>query len=484
MKSLDAPQLLFGDMSQGVMCSTSHRLSPASSVAHAVNFEFDSVVGEATVRKGTVSVGTATALSGAAYGLACFVDSEAGANTRLLLTSDNGTTHYLNGSNVWAASLTGDTVKQTTRFATFLDRVVRVNGTDACKSWNGDIGAAWEVSGGPLDIGNMPRGKYVIVYKDQLVTAGVSGFPDTVYVSSIPDATTYQISWTSGNRSITVNPDDEGNITALGKVGDLLLIFKDNGLFRFNNRSTDPDRVIPVGCSSQESVCAGDRVLTFWNRQGAWLTDGQKVKNISKRIRQWTDAVSDASLSSVATATDGEHFLYSVGDVTKDGTTYSNVVFRYSISTNEWAVYSYAKRFTFFTVFKDGSEQKIVGATDDADCHQIEVSTAYDDAGTPINVEIEGHQQDFGSRAIYKEITEAAYAYGLSLPGFTVSGKAEKGDWIQMGQAKGDVTKLNLPNPLKGQYFTFRVTGNAPSAPCRFSGLELPKVTLVSYGQP
>jgi hypothetical protein len=477
MKALESPSLVFADMSAGVIDSVSHRLAPASSVKHAINLEFDTVIGSASVRKGTEAVGTG-ALSGAAYGLFQFVDSEGGANSRLLLTSDNGTTYYLNGSDVWTAALTGDTVKLKTRFATFLDRVVRVNGTDGCKSWDGTVGGSWEAAGGPLDIGNMPVGKFVIVYKDQLITAGVYGNPDTIYISSIPDATTMTISWTAGNRSITVNPDDEGNITALGKIGDVLLIFKDDGMFRFNNRSTDTDRNIPVGCSSQESVCSASTVLTFWNKDGAWLTAGDAPKKISKRIQPWVDAVTDHS--AVATGTDGSHFFYSVGNVTKGGRTYSNVVYRYSIDTQEWAVYSYAKRFTFFTVYKDGTEIKMVGATNDADCHQLEVGHL--DGTTPIHFEVESHEQDFGSRAAKKEVSETCFAYGTAMNGFTVSCMTNKTNWKTLGEAKGEVSEFRIANPVTGNYHRFRMTGTAPDCDCLFSGLELPKVTLISYG--
>jgi hypothetical protein len=480
MKQIDSPQLVFGDVSKGVVASVGSRLAPASSVAHAVNFEFDSTIGEATVRKGTDAVGTGS-LSGAAHGLFQFVDSEAGANSRLLLTGANGTTFYLNGSDVWTSALTGDTAGLKTRFATFLDRVVRVNGTDACKAWNGGIGTAWETSGGPLDIGNMPRGKYVMVYKDQVLTAGVTGYPDTVYISSVPDSSTMTISWSSGNRSITVNPDDRGNITGFGKIGNVALIFKDDGMFRWNNRATDADQVIDVGCSSQESVCVGGDVLTFWNRDGAWLTKGEYPVCISKPIQPWIDAVSADELDDVATGTDGDHFFYSVGNVTKDGRTFSNVVFRYSINTHEWAVYSYAKRFTFLTSYKDGTEVKLVGATDDADCQQIELATAYDDDGTPIHVEMESHDLDFGSRAIVKEASESVFAYGQNLPGFTVQCRTDKGDWKALGDAKGELERLVIP-AIRGNKLRFRVAGTAPGAVCRFSGLELPKITYIGYG--
>ena len=478
MRQLDSPQMVFADMSQGVIASVGSRLAPASSVAHAVNLSFDDTVGEASVRKGTLAVGTGS-LSGSAYGLFQFVDSEGGSNSRLLLTGDNGTTYYLDGSDAWTGSLTGDTVRQKTRFATFLDRVVRVNGTDGCRSWNGNPGTSWESAGGPLSVENMPKGKYVIVYKDQVITAGVSGYPDTLYISSIPSSGA--VSWSSGNREITVDPDSSGNITALGKIGGVLVVFKDDGMYRWNNRATDPDQLIDVGCSSQESVCVGGDSLTFWNRHGAWVTRGEYPICISKRVQPWVDAVSSSYLSSVSAGTDGDHFFYSIGDVTVGGRAYSNVVLRYSIYTHEWAIFSYAKEFVRFATYRDGTETKLVAATDDADCHQIELSSAFDDNGTPIRFELESHDMDFGSRAVVKEVSEQCFAYGANMAGFTVQCRANGGDWKALGEAKGDLSRFFVP-AVRGNCHRFRITGTAPSAACRLSGLELPKITLIGYG--
>src|SRR3990167_2944836 len=142
------PQLILADTSQGVITGVSPKLAPANSVAHAINVNFDENIGEATVRPGTSRVGSA-GLGGSSTvtGLFQFVDSEGGANSKLLATLTTGTTYQLD-TNTWNTSLTGDTTGLKTRFATFLDACVRVNGTDACKSFNG---SAWATTGGPFD---------------------------------------------------------------------------------------------------------------------------------------------------------------------------------------------------------------------------------------------------------------------------------------------------------------------------------------------
>jgi len=167
------------------------------------------------------------------------------------------------------------------RFETFLDSVVMVNGNQV-RSWVG-IGN-WLASGGAFDLDNMPIGQFVKIYKDQVVVAGVSGSPDTLYISSVP--TGGAVSWTTGNRAITVNPEDSSNITGLGEIGGILVVFKRFGMYTWNNRATEPDQICFVGCSSQESVTVGGDTMYFFNEKGIWATRGSYPILISRKVNR------------------------------------------------------------------------------------------------------------------------------------------------------------------------------------------------------
>ena len=148
------PQLLLGDTSKGVITNVAPRLAPQNSVAHAVNFVFDEHYGEAETREGYAIIGAQlVAEDNTVNGLYQYIDSEGGANSRLIAAVNavgdaTQNLYYYDGAT-WTATLTGDTAGLKTRFETFLDRVIRVNGTDAVRCWNGSD-VSWERSGGRI----------------------------------------------------------------------------------------------------------------------------------------------------------------------------------------------------------------------------------------------------------------------------------------------------------------------------------------------
>jgi len=471
------PQIVMGDVTHGVITGVSPRIAPRNSVEHAVNLVFDETLGEAEVRAGSARVGDA-AVNGSSDidGLFHFVDSEGGSNSKVL-ASAGGTIFQLQGDNTWATSLTSDTAGVKKRFATFLDSVVRVNGTDDPKSFDG---SAWATSGGAFDLANMPNGKFVIVFKDQVIVAGVSGAPDTLQISSIP--TSGAISWTSGNRSITVDPDSNGNITGIGKIAGLLIVFKDDAMYRWNNRATEPDALIDVGCSSHESIAVGGNLMFFFNEQGVWATQGGYPLFISSRIQKWVDAVSASNRDDVTGHCDGKHYWCSVGDVTLKGVTYSNVVFKYSLQMKSWAVLSYATRPLFFAKYRSsGSDLVIYG---DASSNVVQIDTGTTDFdGSSIAYEIETHRLDFGSRARVKEIKEHLIGYGEELTDAHLSileGDAQHPTPI--GAMNGDVSYMEVKRDIRSKYFKFKVSGTAATAQ-RFSGIEIPNISIHEYAR-
>lgn len=469
------PQFLLQDTSSGVITKVSDKLSPQNSVSHGLNVVFDEEYGYAKVRKGCTAVGNQIGGGGSSVdGVYNYVDSQAGPDSQLIAVS-NGTIYYLN-SGTWTSTLTGDTAGLKTRFETFLDEVVRVNGTDAPKSWSGS--GAWRTTGGPLDLLHFPQGNLVRVYKDQVCVAGLSGDPDTLYISSVPSGGA--ISWTSDNRSITVNPEDNSNITALGEIANLLIIFKDRAMYRWNNRSLEADVLTEVGCSSQESVCVGAATMFFFNDKGVWATNGGEPIRISRRVQKWIDGMSASFYANVAGYADGEHAYFSIGDCTVDGRSFTNVVLRYTLETKEWTVFSYAYEFRCFTTYIDSNAVKIVGGDDDGNVMQIESSSVTDNSN-PVGFEIDTHDIDFGSKGIVKQITEKVMMYGVDHDNISLSVKIDDGDWIFLGSSNKIVDEFLINQSLSGHYFKFRVAGVSTNCRYTFKGIELPKVSLIDY---
>lgn len=476
------PQLIMGDTSKGLITNVNYRIAPQNSVKHAVNVVFDEELGSAKVRKGCTILGSqVVAENNTINGLFYYQDS--GTTNSQLVAAINivgdatQSIHAYNGVS-WSEVLTGDTAGLKTRFETFVNRVMRVNGTNAVKAWSG--AGIWESGGGRLDLTNFPRGKFVKVYKDQVVTAGVSTALDTLYISSVPTSST--ISWTSGNRTIRVNPEDGMGITGLGEISNLLIVFKDRAMYRWNNRSIEADIVTEVGCTSQESIAVGGELMFFYNPRGVWMTNGGQPVLISRRIKQWIENVASSFFDDVSGYCDGEYYYCSLGDITIDGTAYTNIVARYTLGTQEWTVFSYANEFRVFSLYVSSGAEQIVGGDTTARVLQIE-SSSLTDNGTNISYEIDSQDFDFGSKGILKQIGKKIMAYGLNPENVVVDVMidGDKNKIYTLGHINKNIEQFIINQKLSGHFFNFRVRGVSSQNRHIFQGLEATGITLVDY---
>ena len=170
--------IIIDDFSNGVISNVSIYKQPINSTPHSINFVFDEKIGEAQLRKGTAMIGSQIVDNNPILGLANF-RSRSGTSALLSVISD-GTNNDIYKGESWTKSLQDDTKDLKTRFAQFLDSIVRQNGSDAPKSFNG---SSWITTEGVFDLGNMPTGKFVINYKDRVHTIGEDGI---LYSSSTP----------------------------------------------------------------------------------------------------------------------------------------------------------------------------------------------------------------------------------------------------------------------------------------------------------
>lgn len=476
----DKAALILGDVSSGIIQNVKWNISPQNSVEHAVNFVFSEKYGEACSRKGlTITGSRLVAADQAVNGMHYF---SAASKSLAAVPNVGGTAQgiwYYSGSS-WALSdLTGDTYGLKTRFATLMGVCVRLNGTDAVKASSN--GSSWG-SSTVLDTANMPNGSLVTVFKAQMVISGVTSKPDSLFISSVPNAGGTAISWTSGNREIVINPDDDaGNVTALGKVNGVLVAWKDRAMYTWNNHTTQADEIISIGCSSQESVANfGTGLISFFNDKGFWQTDSTQPVLISRRIQKWIDGMSSSYYQHVACYGDSEYLYGSIGDCTVDGVSYSNVVVRYTFATKEWSVFSYAYEFRTFSKYTSSGAVQILGGSTTGYILQLESSSKTDN-GTNISFQLETHELDLGSRGIKKSIPTQIVAYAKNPQGAVLQVKIDNKDWITIGSMNETVNYLKLKETLGGHYFKFRVIGMTSGERVRIQGIELPNITLLDY---
>lgn len=473
-----APLQSLRDLSGGCVTEVIDALLPDNTFRLIQNMDSD-LIGALRVRMGTTAIGNQLVDGKSVLGLYNFRDSGTGANSKQIagINNSGGTQAVLkeNLSGTWTdiSGATTYTAGAKFRFTTFLDLAFIVNSKfDAIKSWVG-TGAI-----GTTQLTSAPAGQFINVFKSRLYVAGTSANPDRVYFSSIPDVSG-NITWTIATDYLDVNPSDGMNITGLANTGTLLLIFKERALYRWNGRATDPDLVVDIGTTSQESVASRNGMTFFFNPYGIWITDGGYPIRISKPLQRWIDAISPSYHDDVTGVCDDDHYYCSIGDVTVDGVLYSNVVLNYTISTKTWSVRTYPEQITSFANYIGSSGQYgVMAGNDDGDVLDYNVGST--DAGSPIVYRTKSKRLDFGAYALVKEFSDV-FMFVDKLPGAQLlitdedgAPLAEKSGWLRwffrfLGQKH------------RGRYFTFEVVGQSIDGQGELHGIEIVDLSVAGY---
>jgi len=456
------------NFNNGLNTEVSNFMMPDSQVTEAINVHFDEL-GNVTRRLGITALGNQITAGNSVLGLYQFINSS-GSNNRLLSVVSNGANNliYYLDSGTWTSNYT-DTINLKTRFVTFIDRVIRVNGSDPPIAWDG--AGAWETTGGVIDLDDMPVGKYIETLKGRLYVAGVSGNLDRLYFSSLP--TGGAISWNTTDITgdyLDISPNDGDNITALKRYATQILIFKKNYLYRWNGSAVEPDPIINIGTYSQESVVEGKGGIYFHHPKGIFVYAGGYPQEISKAIDGWIRAISSANYENVNAIADPDHIYFFVGDVTKDSVAYTNVCLRYTISNSVWTVYSYSDEMKIGATYRDGtSETQIVGGSNG---YVYTLNSGNDDAGTAIEYSLVTKYYEFGSLAHEFTITKLA-GYMKNGLGVHISYQTDRDtEFKRIGQLDKFINIMK-GLPIRGNHVRFKLSGTSATAPFVFEGVEV-----------
>ena len=471
--------IVYRDFSRGNIRTVQNSIVAQNSVKLALNLDSDKELGTLTSRLGTNIVGTQTVASATCYGLHYHRDTIS-VNHKLFGVFSDGANNDIYDMLTGTKSSEDDTPTLKTRFCTYLNSTVRVNGTDPVKSFNG---SAWVDTGGAFDEADMPKGTMVIEWRDRIWTAGVTSSPNILYYSSIADPNARTINWTndgteSNSGYIEIEQEDGGgNITALGKVPGYLIIFKERSMKRWDGETTYPDDLINVGVANQEAICQGRGMIFFANQTGIWATNGDYPKKISRPIQDLWDAIPIANIPNVCTYCDEDFVYFYVGDITLDGNTYSNICFKYNIDSQTYDIYSYYHDFTVFAGYISSTERVILGGDKNGQSIQINTgNTDYHTTVQPITFSLESQDLDFGSRARIKEISEMmVYTEGVNTcqVSYRVNSHQDS-DWRSIRSITNDIEDIDNFK-VKGNYFNIKLTGVTDSGQVGIYGFEFPE---------
>lgn len=467
------------DFSSGLLddVSVSRYLLPDNAVFKSINCIFSRPRGSISQRLGTTLIGNAVSAGNTCLGLHNFISSDSSNNK--LLSVFNGVI-YSYDSN-WGSSLTGLNTSAKVSFLTYLDRVVFLNGVNQAKSWDGNAGS-WLTTGGSLDVANFPITKFATILNTRVLAAGNTSYPDTVYLSSLEASNA--ISWTSGNKSFRVNPNDgAGNITGVTGNGRIALIFKQRGLYRYDD--VELQRIGFVGTPSHESIVTDDGGFTYFFGQGAngvgfYQTDGGRPLKISRPVTKAVEAIDPAFYSKVAGYVDGEKVQWSIGSITLDGLTYTNASLVYFPSDRTWSIFNHSDRFRVFSQYIDSSGYMRV-AGGDTDGAVQKINSGYTDNGDPISSECEFKPTVITTEARIKTINEI-FALATHYQGLQLHLKTDNDSFVLLGDIKENVNQFKKFINQRGHKFQFKITAINNGEPFQFDGLEIPEGGVYDEG--
>lgn len=473
----------YNDLSGGMVTQVSDDLLPQNTATLSINLQYD-VIGDVTQRSGTSLLGSQVSAGNGCDGLAQFISSDLTKNR--LVAAFGGTNYAFDGAS-WSGIGGGMTPGIAVRYTSFWNNLYRVGGGQGTYSWNG--------SGSMNGVTGSPTGKYIMPYKQRLYIAGDPTYPNRLWFSTIAD---FNGSFTFDTTNLSEQYIDFTSgrandvITGLGKISNLLIIFLNNVIYRWNGSSTDPEVIIDVGCSSQDSVVNSKGLIYFFNPSGFFTTDSGYPQEISRPIYDWIQGIDPANYGKIYGGQDADHVYWFVGDVTltkvkrdsslATGRTFKNVCIVYTISSKNWYVYSYANNLRFLYSYT-GTDNAVSLVGGDTLGNVLKLNTGTTDyvstGNSPIFYEWESKEEFFGSRSETDQINQMAWFMDNG-KGAQVSVSSEGKPFETIGQITDRVTMFPAVN-TKGHFFQFRLAGANIGSPIVFTGFEIFDATNLGY---
>lgn len=457
------------------------QLIPDGAVTEVINLNFDRK-GAAISRPGLTAIGSSVSAGNPCLGLH---NAQSSTAMSVFVTTGSSTIYHWTGS-AWQAIAAG-VGAGTLRFLDFAQRTMFFGPTE--RSIRVYSGSNFDTSSGdpinPDDLwytnGNTNAGylrvQFGKVYKSRIYLAGDNNyapFRSRIWFSTVITSSG-NISWTPSTDFIDINPADGENITALEKFSLELLIFKPNYIYRFRTSGVDPDPLIKVGTRSQESIIEGKRGLYFHHDTGFYRYSGGYPVEISRAISDVVKAIVFENFANIVSWKDEDHIYWSVGDLTlaepKGNQTWTNVVLRYTESSEIWTIYSYSNDIRRGSPFITSTASSIIVGLDNGVVAQFNKGTT--DMTEPIKFRLVTKWYEWEGLATSKRIDKmiAICEKGLGIQLMYQVNDYE--DWISLSPDLYKFITFFKKPTKKFNRIRFKITGITNYESMVFKGLEI-----------
>jgi hypothetical protein len=291
--------------------------------------------------------------------------------------------------------------------------------------------------------------KYCCVWEDRIYAGNdnsATKYPSRIYWSSLPSSSPLAVTWTSASDYADINPDDNDQITWLEPFGKMLLIFKEEALYRWTFGQVEPDRIIDRGTPQGRTVKQTEGICFFANKFGVYAFTGSgHPLLISKKVQPWIDAI--GTLTNMRAEVDENHYYLYIGDVTVDSVSYSNVMLVFTLSTKSWHIETYPFEIKAMASFKT----KTLGSTAISDSIYLGDDDGYVyQKGTGTSDYLGTTAKNINGKFITKEyplsqfpktsILDQMYVLARKGIGAKVNYRIDRGRWKAWKDLKGRIT--------------------------------------------
>lgn len=473
--------IVLRNFNNGVVLDTvvDEYVAPEGSCSFAMNVHFDRM-GAVQSRPGTTRLGGDEIKDAGAdviLGLHQFLDEGAGTDNQVV-AGHKTKVYYLNGSSAWTPILSGLTDGKKQSFNNFLDYVWFANGTDATRVWNGNTGSSFVTTGNALDA---PIVNYLENFRSRMWGANNPSNPSRVYYSSVPTAGT--VLWTGSDSGyIDVAPGDGEDIAGVRKFSRALHVFKNNFTYRiYSVDETEPDPQIFVGTYSNRSISLAKDGMYWHHSTGIYrLRKGEdQPTEISKPIDTLIRNIPISNYTEIVSWVDADHVYFWIGDQTINDRDYTDVVIRWTVSTEVWTIYSYPTKFTAACTYNSGAVlTPIVGDENGQILTFNSGESDYNSSNeteSPINYSFETNWENLNGYRSYVKTVRAVVALHENATGAAVTIRSDK-QGVSDSDELGTLKEINTgfrDVTISGSRFKMGIRGSSTGDPLTFQGFEI-----------
>jgi len=238
----------------------------------------------------------------------------------------------------------------------------------------------------------MPKEKHIQSYNGRLY---VGGFSNEISFSSEPVAGA--ITWNTSLDTAIIGSSDE-SITGLTTMFNLLIVFKTNSIWSWNETSSN--EIASIGCKSSKSIQKIGNSLYWINNNGIYKWSGGEPILISKKVQPFLDGIENeqALRATISTVYNLEYRVY-VGNVTVDGYEYKNTWLCFDTIKEKWYIRCTGDDVTSSITYNPfGGQETLFGSSNG---YVYEFANSLDEIYNDDNMEIDSffitHNLDHGS---------------------------------------------------------------------------------------